>query len=93
MNYRPDAVIYGDDHRLEVYESLTHYQSWARSAATMVSKEKISPLSNGLNLLEQVTLEELMKKEGDSDISFVQRRSLFISPIQGCAAGFSLPLI
>lgn len=88
MNYRPDAVIYGDDHRLEVYESLTHYQSWARSAATMVSKEKISPLSNGLNLLEQVTLEELMKKEGDSDISFCPEEKFVHQPNPGMCSGF-----
>ena len=86
--YGPDAVIYGDDHRLEVHESLVQYQDWARSAATMISHKKISGLPNGLNLLEQLSLEELMKKEGDPDISFCSEERFVHQPNPGMCSGF-----
>lgn len=86
--YGPDAVIYGDDHRLEVHESPLQYQDWAKSAATMISKNKISSISHSSNLLEQLSLEELMKKEGDPDISFCSEERFVHQPNPGMCSGF-----
>ena len=51
-------VIYGEDNRLEVYEAPSNHQEWARSAATMVGTENISPNPDipGMLQLKQTSL-------------------------------------
>ena len=60
-----NPVIYGEDHRQEVYESTALNQKLAGSAATMIGKEKLTRSSEkpGLVQVDQTTLRQWLESQ------------------------------
>lgn len=66
-----NPVIYGEDNRQEVYEASALNQKLAASAATMISKEKLSRSEDkpGLVQIEQSTLRQWLEAQFDEQKS------------------------
>lgn len=93
-----DDVIYGDDHRVEVFEANSLQKKVAASAASMVPKEKIfsDPTRSGLVNLNQFTLrnwlesqmEEKSKSSNNSSVSFCSGERFVDQPNASICSGF-----
>lgn len=82
----PDKVIYGNDHRLEVFESSALHQKLARSAVTMVPRNNIKPQYNGTVNLEQTSLSSWMQSQ--SSANFCSDEKFVDQPNPGMCSGF-----
>lgn len=82
----PDKVIYGNDHRLEVFEASPLHQKLARSAVTMVPRNNIKPQYNGTVNLEQTSLSSWMQSQ--SNAKFCSDEKFVDQPNPGMCSGF-----